>query len=337
MPLSVTRPVGLALDRTKRVCFQPFEAGKWFTLGFCAFLAMLGEGGAGSGFQYRKGGRPPWGGNLTSARHWFHANLDWLIPVGALVLIIGIGLTLLFTWLHCRGKFMFIDGVVRNRGAVVVPWHALRRPANRLFRVYIVLTLIGLGFSALVGGICLAVAWPDMAAGRFSDQAGIALGLGLVLFIPFAIAMAVVQFVIRDFVVPTMYLHGEGFRTAWATVRREVLAGHGWTIFLYMLMKFVLGMAIAIVAIVVMLLTCCIAMLPYIGTVILLPLWVFAQAYPLYFLEQIGPGWRFFPDDPAGPFCRTCGYNLHGNVSGVCPECGTPPYPAAGPPPTAPF
>ena len=23
-------------------------------------------------------------------------------------------------------------------------------------------------------------------------------------------------------------------------------------------------------------------------------------------------------------FCRCCGYNLHGNTSGVCPECGTP-------------
>ena len=24
-----------------------------------------------------------------------------------------------------------------------------------------------------------------------------------------------------------------------------------------------------------------------------------------------------------GGFCRTCGYDLNGNVSGVCPECGT--------------
>lgn len=24
------------------------------------------------------------------------------------------------------------------------------------------------------------------------------------------------------------------------------------------------------------------------------------------------------------PSCRACGYNLTGNVSGVCPECGTP-------------
>jgi len=29
------------------------------------------------------------------------------------------------------------------------------------------------------------------------------------------------------------------------------------------------------------------------------------------------------PLPPPG-HCRTCGYNLRGNVSGVCPECGTP-------------
>ena len=26
---------------------------------------------------------------------------------------------------------------------------------------------------------------------------------------------------------------------------------------------------------------------------------------------------------PSGPVCYDCGYNLTGNVSGVCPECGT--------------
>jgi predicted RNA-binding Zn-ribbon protein involved in translation (DUF1610 family) len=29
------------------------------------------------------------------------------------------------------------------------------------------------------------------------------------------------------------------------------------------------------------------------------------------------------------PCCRKCGYNLTGNVSGVCPECGTPVLPRA--------
>jgi hypothetical protein len=33
------------LERVKRVLFQPFDLGKWFIIGFCAWLAFLGDGG----------------------------------------------------------------------------------------------------------------------------------------------------------------------------------------------------------------------------------------------------------------------------------------------------
>ncbi len=39
--------------------------------------------------------------------------------------------------------------------------------------------------------------------------------------------------------------------------------------------------------------------------------------------------WRTI-DDPDGRYCRHCGYDLTGNVSGRCPECGEP-VEAAGP------
>ena len=53
--VSVTRPVGLAIDRMKRVLFQPFDPGKWLVIGFCAWLAALGRGGGGGGGQYHFG------------------------------------------------------------------------------------------------------------------------------------------------------------------------------------------------------------------------------------------------------------------------------------------
>jgi hypothetical protein len=57
------------------------------------------------------------------------------------------------------------------------------------------------------------------------------------------------------------------------------------------------------------------------GSVIELPLWLpfVVVAIPTVFLF-----WRdrrrLYPPG----HCQTCGYNLTGNVSGVCPECGEP-------------
>ena len=53
---------------------------------------------------------------------------------------------------------------------------------------------------------------------------------------------------------------------------------------------------------------------------LLLPLW------PFVLLSALVAGWLWRRDRPRpGPgHCQRCGYNLRGNVSGVCPECGEP-------------
>ena len=69
-------------------------------------------------------------------------------------------------------------------------------------------------------------------------------------------------------------------------------------------------------------------------------LWI--PLYPFFLMSAILPVWWFirFPGCwfvrnfqlrrpfPAG-CCHRCGYNLTGNVSGICPECGTPVPPKA--------
>jgi hypothetical protein len=52
-----------------------------------------------------------------------------------------------------------------------------------------------------------------------------------------------------------------------------------------------------------------------------------AYAVGLSALLLLPPGIRVFLNDPGDPpaspgFCAACGYNLTGNVSGRCPECG---------------
>jgi hypothetical protein len=57
------------------------------------------------------------------------------------------------------------------------------------------------------------------------------------------------------------------------------------------------------------------------------PIW-FADWYQIFFAGYTAAVVYAFCRDrnerPAEGCCRSCGYDLRGNVSGICPECGTP-------------
>jgi hypothetical protein len=64
--------------------------------------------------------------------------------------------------------------------------------------------------------------------------------------------------------------------------------------------------------------------------IIFLPLWIpfLIVALPTAFLW-----WRDHRRRISPGHCRKCGYNLTGNVSGICPECGQPTTDVTSPPP----
>jgi hypothetical protein len=57
---------------------------------------------------------------------------------------------------------------------------------------------------------------------------------------------------------------------------------------------------------------------PLVSTVII-PLWLPLAVFTVFTAAV----WRRARRIPPG-HCQVCGYNLTGNVSGICPECGTP-------------
>jgi hypothetical protein len=77
---------------------------------------------------------------------------------------------------------------------------------------------------------------------------------------------------------------GEAFRAA-----LSLIYNYPGEITLYCLFWIVLGVASAIAACATVLATCCIALIPYIGTVVLLPLFVFLRTFGLRFIRQFGP------------------------------------------------
>ena len=120
--------------------------------------------------------------------------------------------------------------------------------------------------------------------------------------------------------VPTMYLKRvraiEGWKIAW----NQLLNGHVGSFMLLILIMFlvVLGIGASTVALYAFCATCCIAALPYVSSVLFLPITVFFVCYALCYIQQFGIEWKFFK-----AMCEKCGYDMQGLPEGdVCPECG---------------
>ncbi|HUB86322.1 MAG TPA: hypothetical protein VMB22_00405 [Verrucomicrobiae bacterium] len=308
--ISVVEPVSPALEHVKQMLFKPFDLGKWFVIGFCAWLAQLGESGnsfrgnysnnntSGSGASFRQG--------FDQARDYLAANLYWIIPVAALLIIFCLALGILILWLNCRGKFMFLHCVALNQAEVVAPWKKFASEANRLFWFRLILSLAGMVLT-LPLLIIIAVLIVGMVQRGEPDAASIMLAIALaILFLLLAVVFALVQQFTFDFVVPILFLRGGKVTAAWKEFWGLLCARPG-LFTLYILFKIVIGMAIGIIVILAILVTCCIAacflIIPYIGTVLLLPVFVFQRSYSLYFLRQFGPAYDVFPPvvPPAPP------------------------------------
>jgi len=311
--ISVAEPIALALERVKQMLFKPFDLAKWITIGFCAWLAELGESGGGGGGGNFNTGSHNFGGNngqpAEQFRHFYHeardyvmGNLDWIIPVAAMLVLLVVSLWLLVLWLNSRGKFMFLHCVALDKAEVAEPWSRFVNEANSLFRFRIGLGLIGMVL-VLPLVVFLLLAIVRMILRGEPDVAGVltAVGLGLGLLLV-ALVLAIIRKFLVDFVVPIQYLRGGSCLSAWGTFY-ALLAEYPGSFVLYLLFQIVLGMAIGMLVLAVVLVTCCCAgcllLLPFIGTVLLLPVLVFKRAYPLYYLAQYGYDVFSIPSAPA--------------------------------------
>jgi hypothetical protein len=297
--ISVTDPIQRSIDWTRKVLFSPFDLGKWCAMGFTAFPASLLSGpgfnyqsrNPFSGFKSPRVHRPPLAG-LEEARVWVLAHVALVAVIGVLAL----AFVLLVQWLGARGQFMFLDNVVNDRAKVLEPWQRYREHGNRVFLFLLVLNLATL--AVVAGGLWLGwrVAGPGPVDFQFGLPAikGILAALGVILPLGFLLAMT--GLVLRDFVIPIMYLRGvtapEGFGVFW----REVMPGHGGSFVGFYFMKLLLSIAAAVVILLGTCLTCCLAGLPYVSAVVFLPVHVFFRSYSLSFMAQCGEAWRMVPE-----------------------------------------
>jgi len=236
---------------------------------------------------------------IETARNYISNNLYWIIPATVIAFVVLILIGLLVVWLNSRGRFMFLHCVATNKAEVSIPWHKFKKQGNSLFLFRIVLGIISFIVVVLpiIGIIVLGIMIASSSAPGIVAVPGIVI-LGLSLF-----ALSILLFLVKkftfDFVVPIMSLRMIGCMDGWREFM-TILSANKLRFTLYLLfqivIKIVIGAMVGIGACIGFCFCCasCLLLVPYIGTVILLPILVFTRAYSLCYLQQYGPQFDVF-------------------------------------------
>ncbi|MFC1572651.1 hypothetical protein ACFL6M_03525 [Candidatus Eisenbacteria bacterium] len=312
MGVAYRAPLERGLSRMKKALFSPFDIGKWFTIGFTAFLAEIinthngggGGGGGGDGNSPFRGGTHRDWGDLADVpgvvADWTRDNPGWfaLAVIGLLVVIL---ITVALTWLSSRGKFMFLYNVARDESKIAKPWGEYRQEGNSLFVWRLLFGLVCLVPIALFVAFGLHMAMAMSHAGPLAAMGVLGI-IGLILAGVFLFTViGFIDLLLDSFVVPIMYKDRLGAVEAWKRFL-SLFFRHPGHFVLYALMILVLRFLIVLIIFVVGLFTCCIGFLllaiPYIGSVVMLPISYTFRAFSLEFLGQFGPEFELFSSRP---------------------------------------
>ena len=303
--IDFTRAFDSAWERMHVILFRPFDFGKWCAMGLSAFLAGFLQGGNGlnssfntnnfnsNSFTKYGGGQTPkfdfhqFQLNISHAVSGMQAGIIVLISLVAIALVFGF--ILLFCWLGSRGQFMFLDNIVRNRGAISWPWQYYARQANSLLGFYLLIMVISLAIllPIIVGAVVMCIPlfqqhrWP--VGGEITGF--VVLGIA---YLVLALAINFIMFVFREFGIPLMFRNGLQARPAFSA-SMNLLRQHPGSIVVFVLLRIAIFLGVAILSIIICCATCCIGALPYVGTVFLLPVLVYVRCFTLDCLAQFGP------------------------------------------------
>lgn len=319
MQISVTRAFTNAYELSKRYLFQPFDIGRWFVVGFAAWLAFLGE--SGSSYSYRSSDRENVSEFLTLIQEFIQS--DYFEPAMVVLCVFFVFLSTLILWLNSRGMFIFLHNIINNKSEIKIPWREYKAEANSILRWKLLLFLIGiLIFFPLMA--CSAIwiinlLWPDFTfltetipttifefATRFGS---IALTLGLLL----GTGVTIISSILNLFLIPIMYKERLMATQAWPVVT-ELFKTDFKAFVRYYLMLLLIKIMLDIIKIIAYIGTCCILalldLLPYLGAVVFLPFQVFKQYYTLDFMKQFGPEFDLLKNFS----------NISPNTAGPAPE-----------------
>lgn len=295
--ISLALPLSQGFYRMKRLLIDSFDPVKWLTIGFCAWLAQLGH--AQAGIHYNSKLQGPILPNIQhvfeQARHYFSLHLLWMLPLAAFVLLVILAIAVLILWLSSRGQFMFVHCIALERAEVELPWKEYRREAHSLFLFRLIVSIVFFVIAAPFAGSFLFLLLPMLPQYAAMTVIKVLILVVLALLsIVFALAGLLIGKLTRDFVVPIQFARRCDCIEAWR-ILLNLLGSNPVDFLLYLLFQVVLWIGIGVALFALTLMTCCVAgclfAVPYLGTVLLLPIDSFQRAFSMHWLAQFGPNY----------------------------------------------
>jgi hypothetical protein len=307
--------------------FKPFKIDKWFLLGLCAWITYhLGN----QGFGYNGGGGGGGGNHPASSssskiihgtKHVLHSSGSFIdnlctqigITVGTLVLILVIfgfvmllivAIALVISWLKARFEFIFIHNAAHDRTEIAAPWREYKSLGNSVFLFRVVLYLISFFTAALLLSVGFVGTLPWIKScvngGKFlfpSTTAIVSILVTLFLVILFSLFFSLIDFFLQEFVLVIMYKKGTKVLDAYKDFL-EMLKKDTFLFVKYIFLKIGLSILVAAAAATLGILTCCIGFilmsLPYIGAVVLLPVYLTYRLFGMELLAAYAPEYSPF-------------------------------------------
>jgi hypothetical protein len=259
MPISAVDCVQPALQHTREQLFTRFRFGQWSRLALVGILAAEVHVG-GCNFRNTWPRVPHKNGSeflpslrLPSAWPPFNPGhiSEQIAPFIALIVVgIFVAIVLAFVFLYINSVFRFIlfDSVLRRQCSIGEGWQKWRRAGGRFFLWQLVFQIAAGLFFMLLVGVPLALAF---AAGWLTNlrehvaRMIVGVALFVCLIIVFALTVAVIQVLSRDFLVPIMALEDLDFADGWHRLLAMMRPEKG-RYAVYLLLKLVLSIAAAI-------------------------------------------------------------------------------------------
>lgn len=335
-PVTIGEAVSAAWKRMVQVLFRPFDLTKWITWGFCIWVISCSSGSSGgsgnfptgkthsSGTVHSSGADSCWAkldqllngtdgsffDRMCRTFHWEPATITLVLSLIAVLVLFCIAIAVVMLWLRGRFEFMWLHNTVRNCAEIKVPWREYRREGNSFFGGWFLITAVLVLANLFLLGLALipAYRWLKASAAAHEALAFQYQGLltGGIVYILVVLAIGIYLELAGVFVPPIMYRKRCGFSEG-LHLFNQLFQQAPWQLIKFMLIRLLLFFLMGLALVSAVCLTCCILaiplIIPFVGTVALLPLYVFDRYFSLEFLARLAPEFDLFPppEPVAGP------------------------------------